>query len=53
MSLSVDFYENFIDENGLSTPSVFSNHAACIQGPHFDAPKTDRFAAECDVVFSE
>ena len=52
MLLSVDFYENFIDEKDLSKPSVFSSQAACIQGHHFHAPKAHRFAAECDVAFS-
>jgi hypothetical protein len=45
--------EDFIDVEGVTVASVLSFESACINGTEFDAPKTDRFAADGDVSLGQ
>jgi hypothetical protein len=53
MLLSVNLYEDLVDEKRVTVASVLSLQSACIDGSELDAPETDCFATNCDASFSE
>jgi len=53
MLFAVDFDENLIDVEGVAIASVLAFQSACINGTEFDAPETDRLAADGDASFSQ
>ena len=53
MLLAVDFYEDFIDVEGVAVASVFAVQPAGINGAEFYAPQADRFSGYGDAPFSQ
>jgi hypothetical protein len=53
MLLAVDLDEYFIDVKGVAETSVPSLQATGINRTEFNAPETDRFAADGDTAFRE
>ena len=56
MLLAVDLLvrhtgEDFIDVKSVTVTSVLSFQSTGTDGTEFDAPKSDRFAADCDATF--
>ena len=53
MLLAVNLYENFIDEESITIPSVLSLQSSSVYGSEFDAPEPDGFVAYSDTTLSE
>jgi len=46
MLLVIDFYKDFVNVESVAVASVLSLQAAGIESTKFDAPETDRLAAD-------
>jgi hypothetical protein len=51
--LAIDFYEDFIDEKGITVASMLSLQSSSVYGSEFDAPEPDRFATDDNSSFSQ
>ena len=50
MLLAIDLHEGFIDEEGVAIASVVSFQSSGVHSSEFDAPETDRLAADSDTT---
>ncbi|MFT5484832.1 MAG: hypothetical protein ACI9GW_003500 [Halieaceae bacterium] len=49
--LAVDLQKNFVKGEGIAVSSVLSLQTPDVYSSEFDAPQTDRFAADSDASF--
>ena len=52
MLLTIDFDEDFIDEEGVAIAPVLSFQSACINGAELDTPESDRFTTDGDAALN-
>jgi hypothetical protein len=53
MLLSIDLHEDFIDEEGVTVPSMLSLQSPSVYSSELDAPEPDGLVADCDATFGE